>query len=100
MEKTNLKKMAEPKTSPGILREFYFWTGILATILYRAIIVVNYYSSFWVKIFWYIGTIGFVIYFAHRYQISQKRDRLVDEHDLVNKVRTFNASEEDKSAMA
>ena len=91
--------MEQPKTSPKILREFYFWAGIIATITYRAIIILNYYSAFWVKIFWYIGTIGFVVYFAHRYQVSQRRDKLVEEHDLVNKVQNLNASEEDKKAM-
>jgi len=91
--------MEQPKTSPKILREFYFWAGIIATITYRAIIVLNNYSAFWVKIFWYIGTIGFVLYFYHRYQISHRRDKLVDEHDLVNKVSGFNASEDDKKAM-
>lgn len=91
--------MEQPKTSPKILREFYFWAGIIATITYRAIIVLNYYSAFWVKIFWYIGTLGFVVYFAHRYQISRRRDKLIDEHALVNKVKNLNASEEDKKAM-
>ncbi|MFH1366516.1 MAG: hypothetical protein ABIH38_00820 [Patescibacteria group bacterium] len=92
--------MEQPKTSPKIMREFYFWAGIIATITYRAIIILNYYSAFWVKIFWYIGTLGFVVYFYHRYQISHRRDKLVDEHDLINKVKNLNASEEDKSVMA
>lgn len=91
--------MEQPKTSPKILREFYFWAGIIATITYRAIIVLNNYSAFWVKIFWYIGTIGFVVYFAHRYQISHRRDKLVHEHDLVNKVKNFNVSDDDKNVM-
>ena len=67
--------MLEPKANPKIMREFYFWIGIIATVAYRIIIVLNFYSSFWVKISWYIGTIGFTIYFIHRYRISQKRDR-------------------------
>lgn len=92
--------MDQPKTSPKILREFYFWSGIIATITYRAIIVLNYYSAFWVKIFWYIGTIGFVIYFAHRYQVTHRRDKIIEENELAEKVDKINSlSEDDKTRM-
>lgn len=92
--------MEQPKTSPKILREFYFWSGIIATLTYRAIIVLNFYSSFWVKIFWYIGTIGFIVYFAHRYQVTHKRDVMIEKNNLVEKVERINdLSEEDKARM-
>jgi len=92
--------MSQPKASPKFMREFYFWTGILATVAYRIIIVLNFYSSFWVKISWYIGTIGFVIYFIHRYQIAEKRDRLIEDNNMVQKVdQVKELSENDKAIM-
>lgn len=46
---------------------------------------------------WYIGTIGFIIYFLHRYQVSEKRAKLVEEHDLANKIhKSLPLTEEDK----
>jgi len=81
------------------IRLLYFWTGIAATLLYRAIIVLEHYTSTGVKVAWYIGTIGFIIYFSHRYRISQKRSRLILEHDLVAKVDSLALDENDKAAM-
>lgn len=78
--------MEEPKPSPKPLRLFYFWSGIIATLAYRIIIVLNFYSTFWVKISWYAGTVGFIIYFIHRYDISSKRAKLIVQHKLREKM--------------
>jgi hypothetical protein len=74
------------KSNRTAIRLFFFWIGIIATFTYRAIIVLNFYSPYWVKIFWYIGTIGFVLYFGHRYQIEKKRADLVLKYDLIKVV--------------
>ncbi len=63
--------------------------GIIATFCYRAIVVINNYSQFWAQIFWYIGTIGFILYFAHRYQISQNRAKLIKDYDLAKKIKNL-----------
>jgi hypothetical protein len=78
--------MEQPKTHPRVVREFYFWSGIVATIAYRVIVVLNNVSALWVTIAWYVGTIGFVVYFIHRYEISNLRAKLVAQHDLIRKV--------------
>ena len=72
--------------NPKIIRLFFFWSGIIATLSYRVIIILNFYSPFWVKVAWYIGTIGFIIYFWHRYDIQKKRSELVKNHKLVELV--------------
>lgn len=79
--------MEKPKVHSKWLRLFFFWSGIVATFCYRAIVVVNNYSHFWAQTFWYIGTIGFIIYFAHRYQISEKRAKLIKDFKLAEKVK-------------
>ena len=80
--------MDSVKTSSKTLRLFYFWVGIVATFAYRVIIVLNFYSSTWVKISWYVGTIGFIIYFIHRFNVSKKRATLIIEHKLREKLDT------------
>lgn len=80
-------------------RLFFFWIGIIASFTYRIIIVLNYYSAFWVQIAWYIGTIGFIIYFIHRFQVSEKRAKIIAEHDLANKVDGMPIADIDKQAM-
>lgn len=75
------------KPSPKPIRLFYFWIGLIATIAYRLIIIFNFYSPVWVKISWYLGTVGFILYFWHRYTIQKKRAGLVEEYDLINAVQ-------------
>lgn len=84
----------------SVYRIFIFLVGIIATIAYRLLIILNHYSQFWVEIFWYIGTVGFIWYFAHRFNVENKRDKLIDRLNLVEKIQTgrpFNV--EDKAAL-
>lgn len=74
------------KPSPKPLRLFFFWAGIIATLAYRAVIVLNFYSPLWVKISWYIGTVGFIVYFWHRFKVEEKRADLVKDYNLVAAV--------------
>jgi hypothetical protein len=47
-----------------------------------------------------VGTVGFIIYFAHRYQISEKRTKLIKEYGLAQKIKDIKElSSEEKDAM-
>ena len=78
-------KVIEPNPKP--VRLFFFWVGIIATVAYRIIIVLNFYSPLWVKVSWYIGTIGFILYFGHRYNSARKRAKLVEDYNLIETVQ-------------
>ena len=90
-----IAKRVEP--SSKILRWFYFITGIVATLAYRIIFLLD---PFWVKVVWYVGTIGFMIYFGHRVQVETKRAKLVQEYDLVKAIQESNIDEEKKPALS
>ena len=93
--------MEKPKVHSKGIRLFFFWSGIIATFCYRAIVVVSNYSHVWAQIFWYIGTIGFIIYFIHRYQISGKRAKLIKNYKLAQKVKDLKElSGEEKDALS
>lgn len=88
------------KPNPKPVRMFYFWSGIIATISYRIIIIFTNNQIFWLKLFWYIGTVGFIIYFIHRYQISEKRSQVIIDHGLEEKVEGLNEiNGDDKEAL-
>jgi len=70
----------------GFKRGFFFWAGIIATIAYRIIIVLD---ESWIKISWYIGTVGFVLYFGHRSHVQKKRAELVRGYNLVKIVNNL-----------
>lgn len=89
-------------TSNSNFRHLYFFTiGVLATIAYRAIVVLNNYSAYWVKVTWYFGTIGFIFYFWHRYKIENRRDKIVTDLKLVEKIeKDIKLSPEEKQSLA
>lgn len=74
------------KSNTGFSRLFFFLAGIIATIAYRVIVVLNFYSNVLVSVAWYIGTIGFILYFGHRAHVQKKRSDIVKDNDLVNVV--------------
>lgn len=78
--------MIKTRLSSKLYRNLVFYVGILATIFYRLIIVLNYYSQFWVEIVWYAGTLGFVWYFAHRFRVEREREKLIERYGLDEKI--------------
>jgi len=81
------------------VRLFFFISGIIATVAYRIIIVLNLYDSFFVKVSWYIGTVGFILYFGHRYDIARKRANLIKKYDLVKIVDDADIKKDEKQAL-
>jgi hypothetical protein len=74
------------KLSSNFYRYFMFLLGIMATVAYRIIVVLNHYSPVLVQIAWYAGTIGFVWYFAHRFKVENRRDILITKLELTKKI--------------
>jgi hypothetical protein len=79
--------MSEFKVHGKFYRELVFYVGVLATICYRIIIFLNYLpNKIWTDLAWYIGTIGFAWYFAHRYRVEKQRTQTIVESKLVDKI--------------
>jgi len=87
------------KSNKWGVRIFFFLIGIIATFAYRIIIVLNIYSPRLVNFAWYVGTIGFIFYFWHRYRIQNKRERLVEEYNLIEVVKNSKIKEKEKLAL-
>lgn len=92
--------MEKYHTSNKYYRLWLFWVGIIATLAYRIIIILNNISSLAVKISWYVGTIGFVWYFAHRYRVQNFRGNLIKQKELLAKTEDKRElSEDDRQAL-
>src|SRR3989344_2476652 len=93
------KKSVSIKIHPGpkVLRYFFFVAGIVATIAYR---ITPFLDPYAVKIAWYVGTIGFILYFWHRSYVEAKRAKLVNEYDLVNVVEKSDIAGEERQAVS
>ncbi|MDO8524645.1 MAG: hypothetical protein Q7R99_03380 [bacterium] len=83
--------------SSKFLRLFFFLSGIIATIAYRIIFLLD---PFWIKVSWYIGTIGFILYFGHRSDIERKRANLIKDHNLVEVIEKSDINEKEKPALS
>ena len=97
MEDKGILKLIKPNPKP--IRLFFFWAGIIATIAYRIIIVLNFYSPLWVRIAWYIGTIGFILYFGHRFNITRKKVKLIQDYKLVETIDNSDIDPQKKIAL-
>ena len=80
--------MPKNTLSHKLYRNWLFFVGVIATFSYRIIVILNQHSQKWVEIAWYVGTLGFIWYFAHRYRVENKRDKLVEENKLAHKIET------------
>lgn len=78
--------MSLPTIHRPATRAFFFWTGIISTILYRAIIFFTDANHVVLRVIWYVGTIGFIVYFAHRYDVAKRRSRVVRDLNLAEKI--------------
>lgn len=89
-----ITKGIEP--SSKFWRYFFFLSGIIATIAYRIIFLLN---PFWIEVAWYAGTIGFMLYFGHRASVQNRRAKLVKDYDLVRVVEKSDIDEDKRSAI-
>jgi len=93
MVKEKIKNYSRP------IKYLFFLVGIIATFAYRVIIVLNFYSPYWVKVAWYIGTIGFMFYFGYRFEIQRRESSLVADYDLIKVIKNLKIEKKSKKAL-
>jgi len=64
----------------------FFIIGLIATIAMRVVIVLIDIDPAYAKIAWYIGIIGFFIFFIHKFNVGQARSKVIEERKLVEKI--------------
>ena len=84
-DKANVKV---PKGYSMTVIKLYFWVGLVSAILFRAIIIADYYSGVLSKVFWYVGVVGYLFFFAHRYHIAKRRFGVIRDLNLLEKIKS------------
>lgn len=87
------------KIIPKPVKWIFFWIGVIATLAYRIIILLNFYSPYWVKVSWYIGTLGFVLYFGYLFIVQAKEVRIIKENNLLPIVEKLKMDKRQKKAL-
>lgn len=85
---------------PKYIMYSFFTLGLLSAIAFRAIIIFQHIEPSWVRPVWYIGTVGYFLFFLYRYNITKKRKTAIKQFQLIEKLKT-NAclTEEDREVV-
>ena len=88
-----------PKIIPKPIIVTFFLLGLLSSVAFRAIILLQKYEPTWVRPVWYFGVFGYMAFFMYRYYISQRRKRTIAQANLIEKLRAGeNLSVDDRDA--
>ncbi|WP_440952126.1 hypothetical protein [Methanococcoides sp. FTZ1] len=87
--KVDLSNVKIPKGYSNRTIQLYFWVGLVSAIALRAIIIADYYNDYVARILFYLGVIGYMAFFAHRYRIAKRRAGVLNELELLNKIEKY-----------
>ncbi len=76
-----------PHIVPKYIIYGFFVVGLLSAVAFRAIIVFQHIEPEWVRPVWYIGVVGYFIFFLYRYIITKKRKKAIEDFQLIEKVK-------------
>jgi hypothetical protein len=85
-------KMADNNnTGPTIASNYKIYgamaLGLSTAIGFRALIIIDHIQPDWVRPVWYFAVLGNFLFFWHRFLITQKRKRAIQDHQLIEKIR-------------
>lgn len=76
-----------PQIVPRYIIVSLFIIGLVSAIAFRAIIIFQHLEPQWVRPVWYIGVLGYLIFFFYRYMIARKRKTAIEKYQLIEKIR-------------
>jgi hypothetical protein len=76
----------------------FFILGLVSSVAFRAIILIQRYEPGWVRPVWYVGVVGYMLFFMYRYAISQRRKHAISQSNIVEKIRAGAALTDDERA--
>ena len=85
----------KPQTMPQYVISAFFILGLISAIAFRGIIIFQHIEPSWVRPVWYVGTIGYFLFFLYRYMISKRRKHAIETFRLIEKLKA-NACLEDE----
>jgi len=77
----------KPHIVPKYVIYTFFILGLVSAMAFRGIIIFQRLEPSWVRPIWYIGTIGYFMFFLYRYMISKKRKHAIETFRLIEKLK-------------
>lgn len=76
-----------PKRLPGWVAWMAFAVGFIGAVSLRLILVAKAYKPELIRLFWYLGVVGNMLFFLFRAYITHRRKRLILELNLLQKLQ-------------
>jgi hypothetical protein len=64
----------------------FFIIGLIATISIRLIGITGLFSILLTKLLWYVGVIGFLLFFIYKFKAENERRKLVSDTKIIEKI--------------
>jgi hypothetical protein len=64
----------------------YFIIGLISIVAIRVVVFFDATQPLYGKIAWYIGVVGFLLFFLYQYKVAKQKTRLINDHDLLAKM--------------
>lgn len=77
-----------PHTLPPVIIYLFLVIGLISAVAFRLLTILSSIKPDLVRPVWYAGVIGYILFFAYRYYISEKRKKTIQENDLLAKIRS------------
>jgi hypothetical protein len=76
-----------PHTVPPLVIYFFMVVGLFSAVAFRLLTIVGAFRPELVRPLWYVGVIGYILFFAYRYYITEKRKKAIRANLLLEKIR-------------
>ena len=64
----------------------FFIIGLIAIIAVRAVMILEHINPIYGKMSWYVGIIGFFMYFGYKYRMEYTRSQLIRKSGLIRRI--------------
>lgn len=79
----------------------FFIIGIIAAISIRVVTILANLRPIYGQIAWYIGVLGFLIFFIYKFIIEKRRQRIIKNKDIMSKIiKQENLTDEDRKLIS
>lgn len=70
----------------SVVSWIFFLIGLIATFAIRVVTVLMHLEPIYGKIAWYIGVIGFFLFFVYKFKVGHARAKRIEESGLSEKI--------------
>ncbi|MDH5523937.1 MAG: hypothetical protein OEY01_08080 [Desulfobulbaceae bacterium] len=78
----------KPHTVPAFVIYLFMVLGLVSAVAFRMLTILNSVNPALFRPVWYFGVIGYILFFAYRYYISEKRKKAIRQNLLLEKINS------------